>query len=58
MKILLACGIFSVCAFAETLTWDKLIASAEEDPVLQASQKKQNSISARSGTKLWDELEF
>ena len=50
--------ILSVSAFATPLTWEKLIASAENDPVLQASGKKQSAIAHRSGTKLWDYLEL
>ena len=50
--------VLSVSAFATPLTWEKLIASAENDPVLQASGKKQSAIAHRSGTKLWDDLEL
>ena len=52
------CGILVACAVAEPLTWDKLVASADEDPVIQASQKKQTAIGGRSCTRLWDDLEF
>lgn len=58
MKTLVWCGILAACAVAEPLTWDKLVASADEDPVIQASQKKQTAIGDRSGTRLWDDLEF
>lgn len=58
MKTLAWCGILVACAVAEPLTWDKLVASADEDPVIQASQKKQTAIGGRSCTRLWDDLEF
>lgn len=58
MKTLAWCGILVACAVAEPLTWDKLVASADEDPVIQASQKKQTAIGSRSCTRLWDDLEF
>lgn len=58
MKTLAWCGILVACAVAEPLTWDKLVASADEDPVIQASQKKQTAIGSRSCARLWDDLEF
>ena len=58
MKTLAWCGILVACAVAEPLTWDKLVASADEDSVIQASQKKQTAIGGRSCTRLWDDLEF
>ena len=58
MKTLAWCGILVACAVAEPLTWDKLVASADEDPVIQASQKKQTAIGGRSCTRRWDDLEF
>lgn len=58
MKALLFCGVFATGALATPLTWDALIASVENDPVLEASKKKQSAIGSRSGVKLWDDLEF
>lgn len=58
MKAFFLCGIFAAAAFAEPLTWNALIASAENDPVLQASRKKLGVVGERSGTKLWSDLEL
>lgn len=58
MKTFVCCGIFAVTVLAEPLTWDVLVSSAENDPVLQASQKKMAAIGERSGTKLWNDLEL
>lgn len=58
MKPLVWFGILAAGAWASPLTWEALLQSAEEDPVLQASQKKESAISGHSGTKLWDDLEF
>lgn len=58
MKALVFCGIIASSVLAEPLTWNALVSSVENDPVLQASQKKMTAIGERSGTKLWNDLEF
>lgn len=58
MKILACCGILAGCVFAESLTWESLLASVEKDPVLQASQRKMSALGEGSGTRLLDDLEF
>lgn len=57
-RMIVCCGVLAACAMAEPLTWDKLVQSAVEDPVLQASSKKESAITNRSGLKLWDDLQF
>lgn len=58
MKVLFWCGILSVGVFAKPLTWDALVASAEDDPGLKASQQKLSALDGHSGTSLLDDLEF
>jgi len=52
------CGLLALTVGAEPLTWEKLIASTNEDPVLQAASRKESVIKDRSSTKLWDEMEL
>lgn len=58
MRALFLCGFLAAACLAEPLTWKSLIASAENDPVLQSSRKKLGVIGERSGTKLWSDLEL
>ncbi|MCK9182553.1 MAG: hypothetical protein M0P13_06720 [Fibrobacteraceae bacterium] len=59
MKEILAwCSVLVVCAAAEPLTWERLISSVDEDPVLKAASQRQTAISNRTGTKLWENLEL
>ena len=59
MKSVVAlCGLLALTVGAEPLTWEKLIASTNEDPVLQAASRKESVIKDRSSTKLWDEMEL
>lgn len=54
---ILAAAAVSV-SFASPLTWEMLLGSVENDPVLQASQKRSEAASAGAPVKLWDNLEF
>ena len=45
-------------AIAEPLTWNLLMTSATNDPVLQASQKRSELVKSDRPTKLWDNMEF
>ena len=59
MKFAIAlCGLIAVVVAAEPLTWEKLIASTNEDPVLKAVSRKESVIKERSSTKLWDEMQL
>lgn len=48
----------SAAVFAEPLTWDQLVQSAETDPRYMAAQKRAEATSSSQGTKLWDKLEL
>lgn len=43
---------------ATPLTWDRLVKSADEDPVLKTANRRIGSISSGPTTKLWDDLEL
>lgn len=45
-------------AVAENLTWDALLKSIDNEPSVQAANKKNVSIENGSSTKLWNSLEF
>lgn len=54
VSLALACS-----ALAAPLTWDRLIASADEDPRFQSAQQRTTlAASGHSNTKLWDKLEL
>lgn len=57
-KFGLATLALSAAAFAGPLTWEKLIQSVDEDPRLQASQKRAEMTASGRGTKLWDKVEL
>ncbi len=50
--------ILASFVFASPLTWETLIQSATEDPVLKAAENRVKSISSGPSTKLWKDLEF
>lgn len=45
-------------AAAAPLDWERLVASASQEPALQAADKKLSLVKAGGATKLWDDLEF
>lgn len=55
----IACVLFlTAFSFASSLTWERLIASANDDPVLQAAERRTSVLDNGASTKLWDNLEF
>ncbi|MDR1759170.1 MAG: hypothetical protein LBR60_01440 [Fibrobacter sp.] len=58
MKILWTILLFAVLSFGSSLTWETLIGSVNDDPVLNAADRRINSVSQGASTKLWDDLEF
>jgi hypothetical protein len=57
-SVVALCGLVALTVGAEPLTWEKLIASTNEDPVLKAVSRKESVIKERSSTKLWDEMQL
>ncbi len=58
MKIIPLIALCASALFAANLTWENLVSSVDNDPALQASQKKRDAISSGTSTKLWNSLEF
>jgi hypothetical protein len=42
----------------DSFNWDRLVKSADEDPVLKTADRRIGSISSGPTTKLWDDLEL
>lgn len=58
-KIGLVCLLMTSALMATTpLTWDRLVKSASDDPVIKTAERRISSISSGPTTKLWDDLEF
>lgn len=57
-KILFSSLLVCSSAFAAPLTWESLLKSADQDPVLQASEKRSQAATEDRATKLWDNMEF
>ncbi len=59
MKFLTVLSVaLSTAAFAAPLTWEQLVKSVDEDPVLQASQKRSEVSAGERPLKLWDNVEL
>lgn len=58
MKKLALLALLAAPLFAENLTWESLANSVNEEPSVQAAEKKSNAVSSGTSTKLWNSLEF
>lgn len=57
-KIGFICLLMTSALMATPLTWDRLVQSAKDDPVLKTADRRIGSISSGPKSKLWDDLEF
>lgn len=61
LQMLTACGYLMASASAyagETLTWERLLVSIQDDPALKAADKKVSLLRKGPASKMWDDLEF
>lgn len=57
-KVILASLLMVSALMAAPLTWERLVKSSEEDPVLKAADRRVGSISSGPSLKLWDDLQL
>ncbi|MCF0216884.1 MAG: hypothetical protein HUK21_10475 [Fibrobacteraceae bacterium] len=57
-KFFISISVLCAGISAAPLTWESLIQSADNDPQLQAADKRVGLVSEGSSTKLWNNLEF
>lgn len=58
MKKLALLALLAAPIFAENLTWETLANSVNDEPSVQAAEKKSGAVSSGTSTKLWNSLEF